>query len=375
MKYRLIIWAARLVGVWAVLLALLIGAVLIALAGHNPFFAYGELFGGAFFDYWGIGVTLEKISPLLLAGLAVAIPLRLGLFNIGAEGQIYIGGLFATVIALYGPPVPGVLGILLCSVAGMVGGAIWALIPALLKAYRDINEVIVTLLMNFVAINIVNFFTAGPMMEKDAPYPYSPMIREDLWLAVVLPRTDAHTGFVVALVLAIAAYFFFRRTSYGYSMWTVGRSYAAATYAGMSVRRHIVWSMVVGGSIAGLAGSFELLGLNHRLFHMFSDGYGYDGIIIAFLANANALGSAVAATFLAGLESGGGIMERAQGVPSTVIEAIKGLVVMFVAAGVVLSVRQRRWAEMLRRRQSLNESLADARESGGDRERKSAEKE
>lgn len=368
MKYLLIIWASRLVGVWAVLLALVIGGVLIGLTGHNPFVAYRELFGGAFFDYWGFSDTLVKLSPLLLAGLAVAIPLRLGLFNIGAEGQIYMGGLFAAVIALYGPPAPGLLGILLCAIAGMIGGALWALIPALLKAYRDINEVIVTLLMNFVAINIVNYFTSGPMMEEGAPYPYSPMIREDLWLPYVLPRTDAHAGVVVAIVLAIALYFFFRWTSYGYSMWTVGRSRGAASYAGMSVRQHIVWAMVAGGSIAGLAGTFQILGLNHRLFHMFSDGYGYDGIIIAFLANGNALGSAVAAVFLAGLESGGSIMERAQGVPSTVIEAIKGLVVMFVAAGVALSIRQRRWADMVRRRQALNDALATERTGARDDE-------
>ena len=164
MSEALLRWGFRLMSVWAVLAALLVGAVLVLIADHDPIRAYATLFHGAFLDYFGFADTLVKLSPILLAGLAVALPLRAGLFNIGAEGQIYLGALFATVLALYGPPLPGWLGILLCAAAGMVGGALWAAIPALLRAYRNINEVIVTLLMNYVGINIVNFFVSGPMM-------------------------------------------------------------------------------------------------------------------------------------------------------------------------------------------------------------------
>ncbi|HUT74477.1 MAG TPA: ABC transporter permease [Polyangia bacterium] len=360
MTYELLRWIYALKSVWAILLALACGAILIAVTGNSPIEAYRELFGGAFLDYWGFAATLTKLSPLLLAGLAVALPLRVGLFNIGAEGQIYMGALFATIVALHGPVLPGWLGILACVVAGMVGGALWALIPAVLKAYRDLNEVIVTLLMNYVAINIVSYVVNGPMMAEGAPYPYSPEIRESLWLPYVMARTDAHIGAVVALAAAVGMFLVFRYTSIGYSLATVGQNQDAARYAGMSVRRHILLSMVVGGSLAGLAGTFEVLGLKHRLFHLFSGGYGYDGIVVAFLANANALGSIAAATFMAGLESGANIMQRATGVPVTVVEAIKGLVVIFVAAGLAFNFGRSRWAQILRRRRELQAALSSS---------------
>lgn len=366
MTYEAVRWIYALKSVWAILLALACGAVLIILTGHSPIAAYRELFGGAFLDYWGFAATLTKLSPLLLAGLAVALPLRVGLFNIGAEGQIYMGALFATIVALYGPALPGWLGIPICVAAGMAGGALWALIPAALKAYRDLNEVIVTLLMNYVAINIVSYAVNGPMMAEGAPYPYSPEIRESLRLPYIMARTDAHVGAAVALLAAIAMFLVFRYTTLGYSLATVGQNQDAARYAGMSVRRHIMLSMVVGGSLAGLAGTFEVLGLKHRLFHLFSDGYGYDGIVVAFLANANALGSIAAATFMAGLESGANIMQRATGVPVTVVEAIEGLVVIFVAAGLAFNFHRSRWAGILRRRREMNAALAaEARPAGG----------
>lgn len=357
-------WVYRLRSVWAVLLALVFGAMLIVLTGQDPLGAYRELFAGAFLDYWGLSATLAKLSPILLAGLAVALPLRVGLFNIGAEGQIYIGALFATVVALTMPELPPGLGILVTALAGMAGGALWALIPALLKAYRDINEVIVTLLLNYVAINVVSYAVSGPLMAPEAPYPYSPEIPRSLFLPVMMPRTDAHIGALVAVVLALALFLVLRYTTAGYSLQTVGSNPHAARYAGMSVRRHIVVSMIVGGSFAGLAGTFEVLGLKHRLFHLFSDGYGYDGIVVAFLANGGALGSVIAATFLAGLESGANAMQRAAGVPVTVIDAIKGLMVIFVAASLAFTFQRSYWARVLQRRRENALALRQARGEG-----------
>lgn len=364
MTETVIRWVYRLRSVWAVLLALLVGAMLIVLTGQDPLNAYGELFSGAFLDYWGLSATLAKLSPILLAGLAVALPLRVGLFNIGAEGQIYIGALFATLVALYMPELPSALGILVCALAGMAGGALWALIPALLKAYRDLNEVIVTLLLNYVAINIVSYAVSGPLMAPEAPYPYSPEIRESLFLPTIMPMTDAHLGAVVAVLLALVLFLVLRYTATGYSLQTVGANPHAARYAGMSVRRHILLAMVVGGSFAGLAGAFEVLGLKHRLFHLFSDGYGYDGIVVAFLANGGAAGSVVAATFLAGLESGANTMQRAAGVPVTVIEAIKGLIVIFVAASLAFTFQRSYWARVLQRRRETDGALRAARGEG-----------
>ena len=355
--------AYLLKGVWAILAALLVGSVLILLGESNPIEAYTALFSGAFFEYYGFATTLVKMSPMLLAGLAVAVPLRAGQFNIGAEGQIYLGALFATWAALYLPEVlPGWLHIIICSLAGMIGGGLWGLIPGYLKAYHDVNEVIVTLLMNYIGINLVSYFVSGPMLAEGAPYPYSDEIREALWLPYILPSTDAHLGVVIGIVFAIVLYFAFKRTSLGLSLATVGHNPAAARYAGMSVRRHIILSLAFGGALAGLAGAYEVLGLKYRLFHMFSAGYGFDGIVVALLAGGNPLLVAVAALFLGGLRSGANIMQRAVGVPTTVVEAIQGLVVIFVAASVAFRFENSYLAAAWRRRKAVDAALATERQ-------------
>lgn len=351
---RLIQAAYLLKSVWAILGALLVGSFLIQLAGSDPIEAYLALFKGAFFEYYGFANTLVKMSPLILAGLAVTIPLRAGQFNIGAEGQIYIGALFATWAALYLPQIPGWLHITLSSLAGALGGALWALLPAFLKAYHRINEIIVTLLMNYVAINIVSYFVGGPMMAADAPYPYSDEIPESAMLPLLLARTDAHLGVFIGLALAVIVFFVFRRSSLGFSLDTVGRNPHAARYAGFSVQRHIVGAFLVAGALAGLAGAYEVMGLKYRLFHMFSPGYGYDGIIVSFLAGGNPLFVIVAAAFLGGLRSGAGIMQRAVGVDTTVVEAIQGLVIIFVAMGLAFRFDRTYWARVLVRRKEVD---------------------
>ncbi|HUF43784.1 MAG TPA: ABC transporter permease [Aestuariivirgaceae bacterium] len=348
-------------GVWAVLAALLVGSILMLIAGSDPIAAYSALFHGAFFDYWGFATTLVKTCPLLLAGLAVVLPLRAGLFNIGAEGQIYMGALFGTMAALYVPELPGPLHILLATLAGAIGGALWALLPALLKAYQRINEIIVTLLMNFVALHFVSFMVSGPMMEPGAPYPYSPEIPSALFLPHILPRTDAHLGVVVAIILAILLYGVLRRGVPGYTLDTIGQNPDAARYAGMSVERHVIVSFLVAGAFAGLAGIFEVLGLRHRLFHAFSQGYGYDGIVVAFLAGLNPLLAIVSAVFIAGLRSGANIMQRAVGVPVTVIEAIQGLVILFVATSLAFRYREGALGRLIAKRAEIDTELDQAK--------------
>jgi simple sugar transport system permease protein len=340
---------------WAVIGALMVGAVLIAISGSNPLTAYQALFKGAFFDYYGFATTLVKMSPILLAGLAVLLPLRVGQFNIGAEGQIYLGALFATATALYLPEMPVWLHISLCILAGMLGGGLWGAIPGYLKAFHGINEVIITLLMNYVGIDLVAYFVSGPMMAEGAPYPYSPEIREGLWLPILMPRTDAHLGVAVGLAIALILMVVFRYTAFGFSLNTIGKNPTAAHYAGIAVRRNVFLAMLLGGSLAGLAGTFEVLGLKYRLFHHFSAGYGFDGIVVAFLAAGNPIWAAVAALFLSGLKAGANIMQRAVGVETTVVEAIKGLVVIFIAAGLAIRYNESFWARVLRRRKAAAE--------------------
>ena len=344
--------------VWAVFAALLAGAGLIAVAGVSPWDAYGALFGGAFLDYYGLASTLAKMSPILLAGLAVIVPLRVGLLNIGAEGQIYMGGLFSSMAALLLPEMSPYLQVPLCVIAGALGGCLWGMIPGYLKAYRGINEVIITILLNFIAINLVSYVAGGPMMQEGAPYPYSEEIREGLWLPYIMPQTDAHLGVLVGIVLCLVAWFVFRFTTVGFGLGMIGKNPTAATYAGLHVRRNVVAVMFVAGAIGGLAGTFEVLGLKHRLYHLFSPGYGFDGIVVAFLAQLSPLMAPISAFFLSGLKVGGLIMQRAVGLESTVVEAIQGLVIIFVAASLAFRFDRGNWRRFLERRRLLDAGLA-----------------
>ncbi len=345
--------------VWAILMALLVGSGLILLAGVSPISAYYELFKGAFFDYWGLAGTLVKTSPILLAGLAVILPLRAGLLNIGVEGQIYMGGLFSAMAALLLPEMPIPLHIIICVLAGAFGGGFWGLIPGYLKAYYGMNEVILTILMNFIAINIVSYVAGGPMMQEGAPYPYSEEIREGLWLPWIMPGTDAHAGVVIGVCLAVIMYFVLRFTTVGFALDTIGKNATAAQYAGIPVKPYIVGVMFVAGALGGLAGTFEVLGLKYRLYHHFSPGYGFDGIIVAFLATLNPILAPLSAFFLSGLKAGALVMQRAVGLESTVIEAIQGLVIIFVAASLGFKFQAAKWTQFLSRRRKLDAEVGD----------------
>jgi simple sugar transport system permease protein len=346
----------------AVLLALLLGALLMLSVGADPVAAYRALFGESFFDYFGIANTLVKTSPILLAGLAVAIPLRAGVYNIGGEGQIYLGGLFATTVALTIPDFSPGVGIPLVMVAAVAGGAFWAAIPAVMRAYYGINEVIVTLLMNFIGIQIVSYAVSGPMLAKSAPYPYSEEISENLHLTHIMPSTDAHLGVVFAIVLALSFWLFFKRTSAGLAIDMVGRSATAAKYAGVAVQRQILLAMILGGGMAGLAGGLEVIGHKYRLFHMFSNGYGYDGIVATFVAMGSTLWLPLVALFLAGLKAGAGIMERSAGIERSVVDAIQGIVVLMVAAS--LSIRPGFVSFLALRKEHKAQAKADERSVG-----------
>ena len=323
----------------AVILALIAGSILILLSGKNPLTAYAALFSGAFIDYWGLADTLVRACPLILTALAFLIPFQTGLFNIGAEGQLYAGALFGTIVALYltGLPVP--LHITLCFLAGFLGGALWGLIPAVLRAYYNVNELIVSLMLNYVAINIVGFLLQGPMSVPGAPYPYSDAINPDLELAPILSRTDAHWGILVAAVACLFVFLLLNRSTSGFSLRTVGRSVDAARYAGMSAKRQIIQSMMAAGGLAGIAGAIEILGVKFRLFHAFASGVGFEGIIVAFLAQGQAALVLVAGFLFAGLQSGAGTMQRAAGVDVSVVDAIQGIIILFVTIG--LSIRFR----------------------------------
>jgi len=323
----------------AIASALLVGAILIAFSGNNPVTAYTVLFNESLTNYYGFGNTLTKTAPLLLAGLGVLTALKAGQFNIGAEGQIYMGGLGCTLVGLYLRGLPTWIHLLLALLGGFLFGAIWGGIPGYLKAVRGVNEVITTLLLNYVALNLVGYLVQQPLMEAGASSPYSPLLAETAWLPIILPETQAHAGVLVGLIAAVTLWVVLGRSSLGYQIEAVGMNPTAARYAGMSVQRTIMLVMALAGGLAGLAGCSEVMGLKHRLFEQFSPGYGYDAIAIAFLSRGNTAGVVATSLFFGALRSGANVMQRSANVPVTVVYAIQGLTVLFIAISFALERR------------------------------------
>lgn len=326
----------------AIISAFLVSAILILLARKNPLVAYEALFQESLANRYGFGNTLTKTIPLLLTSLGVFIGLKAGQFNIGGEGQIYMGGLGSALVGLYAQGLPGIIHLPLALLGGFLFGAMWGLIPGYLKAVRGVNEVITTLLLNYIAQNLISYLTQGPMMEPGAPSPFSPKLPASAQLPTILPGTQAHAGILVAVVTALILWLVLIKSPLGYQIEVVGQNPTAASYAGMSVRRTIMLVMAVSGGLAGLAGSSEVMGLKYRLFQDFSGGYGFDAIAIALLSRGSIIAVVITSLFFGALRSGANVMQRSAGVPSTVVYVIQGLTVLFIAISLTVESKRQR---------------------------------
>jgi general nucleoside transport system permease protein len=323
----------------AIALSLLVGAILILLAKANPITAYTILIQESLTNYYGFGNMLTKTAPLLLSSLGVLLALKAGLFNIGAEGQIYMGGLGSALVGLFWQGIPGFIHVPLALLGGFILGAIWGLIPGYLKAMRGVNEVITTLLLNYVAINLIGYLANNPLKEPGAPSAYSSLIAESARLPIIMPQTQAHAGIFVGVLATIILWVILARSPLGYQIEAVGLNPVAARYAGMFVEATIIAVMAIAGGLAGLAGAGEVMGLKYRLFDQFSPGYGFDAIAIALLSRGNIGGILLTSVFFAILRSGANVMQRSAGVPVTVVYAIQGLTVLFIAISFAIEKR------------------------------------
>lgn len=325
----------------AIAAALMVGAGLIIIAGKSPIAAYGALFQEAIANYYGFGNTLTKTTPLLLTSLGVLVALKAGQFNIGGEGQIYMGGLGSALVGLYVKGFPLVIHLPMALLAGFLLGAIWGLIPGYLKAVRGVNEVITTLLLNYIAQYFISYLVQGPMIAPGAPSPFSPKLLESAQLPTILPQTQTHAGILIALIAAGILWMVFARSPLGYQIEAVGQNPTAARYAGMSVERTIMLVLALAGGLAGLAGASEVMGLKYRLFENFSGGYGFDAIAIAFLSRGSIPGVVFTSLFFGALRSGANVMQRSADVPVTIVYAIQGLTVLFIAISLALEGKKR----------------------------------
>jgi len=275
--------------------------------------------------------SLTTAAPYIFAGLAVALGFRCGLFNIGAEGQIFVGALASAYIGYAVNGLPTYIHLPLALLGGAAAGAIWGGIPGLLKAWRGAHEVINTIMMNYIAFRLADYMLTGPM-KRSGYNPVSPPILETAKLPRFFPTLRFHVGFFVALAVAALVYWFLWKTTLGFEIRTVGANPRAARYAGISVTRNIVLAMALSGALAGLAGSNEVLGVNYYMAQAFSSGYGFDSIALALLGRSHPLG-VVLASLLWGLLRAGAIkMQSRASIPLDIIFVIQALVIAFVAA-------------------------------------------
>lgn len=331
---------AVLVRVVAIVAALLLCAVLLALQGHSPWTAYAEMTLGAFGSRFAVEQTLLKAIPLVLTTLAVTLTFTAGLWNIGAEGQLTIGAVAASWLALNFGGWPALALVPGMALLGMLGGALWALLPAIPRAYVGMNEVISTLLLNYIALLVVDYLVFGPWADPTAfNFPYSPAFSDTARLPMLFG--DVHLGLVFALVATVVVAAIIARTTWGYEIRTIGASPAAARYAGMPVRRNILLTMAASGALAGLAGMAEISGMIFRVQQGISPGYGYSAIIIAWLAKLNPWAALPVAVLFAGLLNGGFALQTSK-IPAAITYMIQAAILFFVVAGESALTRARR---------------------------------
>ncbi|MDQ7859919.1 MAG: ABC transporter permease [Armatimonadota bacterium] len=324
----------------SIVAAFAVGAVFLAATGHDPAHAYREMAVGAFGSSFAVEQTLVKAIPLALAGLGVALAFTMGLWNVGAEGQLAVGALAASWLALSAGGLPAAVVLPGLTLLGALGGAAWALVPAALRAYAGVNEIISTLMLNYVALLWVDYLVFGAWADPTAfSFPYSRRFPE----AAHLPRLygDVHAGALAALVAAAGLALLLGRTRWGYEIRTIGASQAAARYAGIPVRRRILLVMATSGALAGLAGAGEVSGVIHRIQQGLSPGYGFTAIIVAWVAQLRPWAVVLVAVLFAALLNGGFVLQTA-GVPAAIAYMLQAMILTFVLAGEYLLRRLRR---------------------------------
>lgn len=373
-------------------LALVVSSVLLIALSANPIEAYSAMLEGAFGTENATAETLVKATPILFVAIGITIAFRGGMINIGGEGQMIAGALAGTTVALILGPMrfdpetareliaPDLLIITLSLLAGFLAGALYGGLAGFLKAYFDVNEILSTIMLNQIAVQMMNFLLNGVLLDPEAAgvnnIPKTARLVASaqlprLWLPigdpVIFARTRLHWGLLIAIVLAIIVFIFMWRTSLGYKIRAVGESERASRYAGISVKKQMTFSMFLAGGFAGLAGVVQVLGLQYRLQTDgspagFTGNAGFNGIVAALFGGLNPIGAIPASAFFGGLLVGAQKMQREIGVPASLITAVNGLIVVFVVSSELFIRRRARRRVDIANQSNLEESAKDNRE-------------
>ncbi|HYA45206.1 MAG TPA: ABC transporter permease [Acidimicrobiales bacterium] len=326
------------------LAALLIGAALILAFGADPVTGYRDLLSGAFGGSYALASTAQKAVPLLLVAVGICVAVRANVWNIGGEGQIVMGALASTAAALALGGLPSFLLLPLVGVTGAVGGALWAGIAGFFKAYFNVNEILSTIMLNLVAVQVMNYLLSGPMVNKAQSFavtgliPQTRLLPKGSWLPTIVGGTQLNLGVVIAAGVAVGVYLLLWRTGFGFRLRAVGLSREAASYAGMRVKRTTVYAMVLSGACCGIGGAVLVFGsISHRMvtdgsLTGFTGNDGFNGIVVGLFGGLNPLWCILSAYLFGGLLIGGTAMQGSIGVPTDLVTTIEGLVVVFVVS-------------------------------------------
>lgn len=321
-------WAKVVIPIAAIIVTLILSAIPILIAGGHLWKSYFYLFYGALGTRFNLLETFVKASPLLLTGLAVAFAFRAKFWNIGAEGQLLAGALTATVLGVSLGSVHGSLVLPIVIICGFLAGGIWASIPGILKTKLKVDDVVSTLLLNYVMIHIMGALLFGPLQQPGSSWPRSSEIVEAAKYPILLARSRFHLGILLSFFAVFVVWFINRKTIFGYQSKAVGVNIRAAHFGGINTTSVILWTALISGGLAGLAGVGELCALQYRLIMDISPGYGYSGIVIAMLGNLHPVGVLFSSLFFSIVIVGAQTMSRMTGVPTYIAEVIQGMALM-----------------------------------------------
>ncbi|MDQ7092188.1 ABC transporter permease [Desulfosporosinus sp. PR] len=311
-------------------LTVVIGTVLILACGANPVDAYRLFLRGVFGNFFGFAEIFVKACPLILTGLGCAVAFQTGFFNIGAEGQFYVGALAATIVSLNLQGVPGMISIILSLIAGFICGGLWALIAAILKAKYNISEIIVTIMLNYIASNFLGYAVRSFLMDPAGNVPQSAKISSNALLPTIIPSTGFHAGILIAIACSVLVWYLMKKTALGYELKAVGLNKRAAACNGISVLKNIILSAFLSGGLAALAGVIEVLAVQKKLLEGISSNCGYTAVLIALIAANSPIGVLAVAILYAALQIGANSMQRQMGVPSAIVNILIGVVVVLI---------------------------------------------
>lgn len=317
----------------SIVLALIIGVIIMAALGANPAVALKNLAIGAFGTKANIGTTLTKATPLMFCALCACFAYKCGVFNLGGEGQFIIGSVACYYVA-YCSGVTGVPGILLALLAGAVAGGIWGMIPGVLKITRGQNEMIISIMLNYVATLFMGVIYTNWLRDESVPQTLP--VPDSVMLPRVIDGMRFTWAFIIAVVVGLLIYYFLFWTSDGFKLRAVGYNMTASRFNGFPIKRYILTSFIVSGAIAGLGGGAELLGTQFRLINGFGAGYGFDGVAMALIGQLHPIATMVVTVFFAALRAGSTTMQAATGVPTSVSDIIQALVIVFSVAGMAM---------------------------------------